>query len=463
MLLCEPGCRRICRPSMRLCRMGRSWTKSSGRRSTSPIRTATSSTPGNDTSNVLSRASSPAGRASRIAFEPSSPPSSSSPTSGRDKAVTATRRHDASSSASSKRPPPPPVPTARMPFAGGGRTILPASRGSSFSTPPPSGWPSSSQHSRTKGVSQSPTMRRTAFPSRRWTPCTAFVQVAAARFRTRFGVRPDMQVRKKSGTRTSGTEYQGLRIRHLYPFRTCLPRSLSRYSETAAGRSASFGIRRRHHGLVGTPPPLDGPRGQGPGRQHPAVSHRRMEKPLQDPPRFCERRVIGVLPSVPLGIEYARTGTRLRERPMRARVPRSAQAPRGRSRPRPMMWRWISEVPSQMRSTRASRQKRASGRSLHQPHAAVDLDRLVGHPRQHLRAYTLADAISRSAGRPRSRRHAAASVSQSAASISVIMSASLNETPGSGRWAARTAGARPRGPAPDRTPAAPARRSSPPP
>jgi len=28
-----------------------------------------------------------------------------------------------------------------------------------------------------------------------------------------------------------------------------------------------------------------------------------------------------------------------------------------------MMWRWISEVPSQMRSTRASRQKRASGRS----------------------------------------------------------------------------------------------------
>ena len=90
----------------------------------------------------------------------------------------------------------------------------------------------------------SPTMRRTAFPSRRWTPCTAFVQVAAARFRTRFGVRPDMQVRKKSGTRTSGTEYQGLRIRHLYPFRTCLPRSLSRYSETAAGRSASFGIRR---------------------------------------------------------------------------------------------------------------------------------------------------------------------------------------------------------------------------
>ena len=32
-----------------------------------------------------------------------------------------------------------------------------------------------------------------------------------------------------------------------------------------------------------------------------------------------------------------------------------------------MMWRWISEVPSQMRSTRASRQKRASGRSLISP------------------------------------------------------------------------------------------------
>ena len=32
-----------------------------------------------------------------------------------------------------------------------------------------------------------------------------------------------------------------------------------------------------------------------------------------------------------------------------------------------MMWRWISLVPSQMRSTRASRQKRSIGRSSMRP------------------------------------------------------------------------------------------------
>ena len=32
-----------------------------------------------------------------------------------------------------------------------------------------------------------------------------------------------------------------------------------------------------------------------------------------------------------------------------------------------MMWRWISLVPSQMRSTRASRQKRSIGRSSMSP------------------------------------------------------------------------------------------------
>ena len=43
------------------------------------------------------------------------------------------------------------------------------------------------------------------------------------------------------------------------------------------------------------------------------------------------------------------------------------QAPNGRSRSRLMIWRWISDVPSQIRSTRASRQKRASGRSSINP------------------------------------------------------------------------------------------------
>ena len=45
----------------------------------------------------------------------------------------------------------------------------------------------------------------------------------------------------------------------------------------------------------------------------------------------------------------------------------AAHAPSGRSSSRETMWRWISEVPSQMRSTRASRQNRSTGRSSIRP------------------------------------------------------------------------------------------------
>ena len=39
----------------------------------------------------------------------------------------------------------------------------------------------------------------------------------------------------------------------------------------------------------------------------------------------------------------------------------TAHAPNARSISRLIMWRWISDVPSQIRSTRASRQNRSSG------------------------------------------------------------------------------------------------------
>ena len=45
----------------------------------------------------------------------------------------------------------------------------------------------------------------------------------------------------------------------------------------------------------------------------------------------------------------------------------SAQQPRGRRSAREMMWRWISLVPSQMRSTRASRHQRSSGIEVMRP------------------------------------------------------------------------------------------------
>ncbi len=55
--------------------------------------------------------------------------------------------------------------------------------------------------------------------------------------------------------------------------------------------------------------------------------------------------------------------------PQQAReiTPRHVQAPKGRRSARLMMWRWISDVPSQMRSTRASRQMRSSGNSSINP------------------------------------------------------------------------------------------------
>ena len=47
-----------------------------------------------------------------------------------------------------------------------------------------------------------------------------------------------------------------------------------------------------------------------------------------------------------------------------------------------MMCAGISDVPSQMRSTRASRQT-GEREIIHQAHTAVNTDRLVRHPRQH--------------------------------------------------------------------------------
>ena len=63
-----------------------------------------------------------------------------------------------------------------------------------------------------------------------------------------------------------------------------------------------------------------------------------------------------------------------------------------------MMWRWISEVPSQMRSTRASRQNRASGRSLISPIPPWTWIASSVTRASISEAYTFAEAISRSAG-----------------------------------------------------------------
>ena len=94
-----------------------------------------------------------------------------------------------------------------------------------------------------------------------------------------------------------------------------------------------------------------------------------------------------------------------------------------------MICRWISLVPSQMRSTRASRQMRSSGRSSIRPmppwiwiaSSAMKASTSV--------AFSLAIAMSSSVTVPWSYFQAASRVSSSAAFSSIAMSASLNDTP----------------------------------
>ena len=94
-----------------------------------------------------------------------------------------------------------------------------------------------------------------------------------------------------------------------------------------------------------------------------------------------------------------------------------------------MMWRWISLVPSQMRSTRASRQIRSSGRSSIRPmppwiwiaSSAIIASTSV--------ALSFAIAMSASVTLPWSTFQPASRVKSSAALSSIAMSASLNETP----------------------------------
>src|SRR6056297_2841266 len=101
----------------------------------------------------------------------------------------------------------------------------------------------------------------------------------------------------------------------------------------------------------------------------------------------------------------------------------------GRSSARLMMWRCISEVPSQMRSRRASRQMRSSGSSSIRPmppwiciaSSATNASISV--------AFSFAMAMSASVTVPWSYFQPASRIISSAAFISVAMSASLNEMP----------------------------------
>ena len=55
------------------------------------------------------------------------------------------------------------------------------------------------------------------------------------------------------------------------------------------------------------------------------------------------------------------------QQPLEIGAARRGHAPSGRRIAREMMWRWISEVPSQMRSSRASRHRRCTGNSSIRP------------------------------------------------------------------------------------------------
>ena len=104
-------------------------------------------------------------------------------------------------------------------------------------------------------------------------------------------------------------------------------------------------------------------------------------------------------------------------------------APSGRRMAREMMWRWISLVPSQMRSTRASRQKRSIGSSLISPMPPKICSVWSVMRANASEAYSLAMAASESVMRPWSHFQAACKVSNSAAASSVAISASLKPVP----------------------------------
>ena len=92
-----------------------------------------------------------------------------------------------------------------------------------------------------------------------------------------------------------------------------------------------------------------------------------------DGPDLAGKADAVALPRDLLGLAPADDGDRARLQQTReagtsARLDRhSAQQPRGRRSAREMMWRWISLVPSQMRSTRASRHQRSSGIEVMRP------------------------------------------------------------------------------------------------
>ena len=94
-----------------------------------------------------------------------------------------------------------------------------------------------------------------------------------------------------------------------------------------------------------------------------------------------------------------------------------------------MIWRWISLVPSQIRSTRASRHQRSAGKADIRPMPPKICTAVSVIWPSISEAYSLAIAASASVIVPWSHLAAARRVSSSAASSCVAQSASWNPTP----------------------------------
>ena len=163
-------------------------------------------------------------------------------------------------------------------------------------------------------------------------------------------------------------------------------------------------------------------------------------------------------PSLPVGISPARgeidvsplspflaplkkreSGGRERSPPSRGRCPTGQRGapraelsiirPSARSNSREIICRCISLVPSQIRSTLASRQMRSSGRSSIRPMPPWIWIASSATKASISVAFSLAIAMSASVTVPCSNFHPASSVNSSAAFSSIAMSASLKETP----------------------------------
>lgn len=129
------------------------------------------------------------------------------------------------------------------------------------------------------------------------TTCTELVATQLAWLATRAGASPLINDKKASGTHTSGTTYQGVRLRHLYDSRAARPSSESRYFLTGRGicagrqgeEAGAYYQEAAGHGSLRVESPEPDSRDGTPSQLHVATAN--MQKPVYELKRADARNI----------------------------------------------------------------------------------------------------------------------------------------------------------------------------